>query len=448
MRQSLRITDGPVGRNLFWFTVPIILTGLLQFCYNMADVIVVGRFAGKEALAAVGSTGSLSNLFINLFIGLSAGASVCAAQYLGAGNKDALDKAVHTAMGIALFGGVLIAVVGVLFCRNLLIMMDVPANILDETELYMTIIFLGMPANLVYNFGAGILRATGDSKRPLIFLTVSGILNVALNLVLVIVFHLGAAGVGIATIVAQALSAVLVLYFLANKTQEIRFSFRKIRFSGKYMRKIFQIGIPAGIQGTVFSISNVLVQTAVNGFGDAVVAGNAAAGNIGDIVYIVMNAVHQTMITFVGQNVGAGNIKRVKKIILTGCLQVTIIGIFFSIILGAFGRPLLTLYVPGEEEVIAYGITRLWYLLPLYFTCGLMDVLVGAQRGMGTSLVPMFASILGVCGIRIGWILVVFASVHTLESLYLSYPVSWIVTAIIQAILCCWVYKKTKEQSN
>jgi len=445
MRQNAKITEGPIGRNLLWFTIPIILTGLLQLCYNMADVIVVGRFAGKEALAAVGSTGSLSNLFINLFLGMSAGASVCVAQYLGAGNKEALSKAVHTAIGIALAGGVLIAVVGVLFCRSLLIMMDVPANVLDEAELYMKIIFLGMPANLGYNFGAGILRASGDSKHPLIFLTISGLLNVVLNLVLVIVFHMGAAGVGIATVVSQVVSTILVFYFLAKKNPTIRFSLRKIRFHLKYMIKILKIGIPAGIQGTVFSVSNVIIQSSVNGFGDAVVAGNAAAANIGDLVYVVMNAVHQAMITSVGQNVGAANLQRVKKCIFTGCFQVTVIGILFSAVLGYFGEPLLRLYAPEAEDVIGYGIVRLTYMLPLYFTCGLMDVLVGAQRGMGTSLVPMFASILGVCGIRIGWIFTVFASVHTQEALYLSYPASWVVTAIIQAMLCTWVYKRIKK---
>ncbi len=445
MKQKTNILEGPIGRSLIWFTVPIILSGLLQLCYNMADVIVVGRFAGKESLAAVGSTGSLSNLFINLFLGMSAGASVCAAQYLGAGNKESLHKAVHTAIAIALAGGILVAVAGVFLCRSLLTMMDVPENILDEAALYMKIIFLGMPANLTYNFGAGILRAKGDSKHPLIFLTVSGLINVVLNLVLVIVFHMGAAGVGIATVISQILSAGLVLWYLETKCPELGFSIRRIRFYGKHIVKIMKIGIPAGIQGTVFSISNVIVQSSVNGFGDAVVAGNAAASNIGDLVFVVMNAVHQAMITFVGQNVGAGKLERVKKTILTGCFQVTVIGIFFSALLWVLGNPLLHLYTT-EPEVLGYGILRLKYILPFYFACGIMDVFVGAQRGMGTSLVPMFASILGVCGIRIVWIFTLFASIHTLEMLYLSYPASWVATAFIQGILCIWVYQKLKKE--
>ena len=446
MKKNVQITAGPIGRNLLWFTIPIVLTGLLQLFYNMADVIVVGRFAGKESLAAVGSTGSLTNLFVNLFIGLSAGASVCVAQYIGSGNKKALSRAVHTAIGIAMAGGVLIAVAGVLLSKQMLILMDAPADVLDEAALYMKIIFLGMPANLTYNFGAGILRASGDSKRPLMFLAVSGVVNIVLNLVLVICFHMGAEGVGIATVVSQVLSAVLVLYFLAKKHPDCKLYFRRIRIHMKYLVKILQIGIPAGIQGVVFSISNVIIQSSVNSFGSIVIAGDSAAANIGNLSFIAMNAVHQSMITFVGQNVGAGKMERIKKIILTGCFQVTVIGIVSSAILYLFGRHLLSLYVPGEEEVIGYGMLRLKYVMPLYFACGVMDVLVGAQRGMGTSLVPMFASILGVCGIRIGWIFTVFVAMRILETLYLSYPVSWAVTAAIQAVLCCVVYKNLKKK--
>ena len=441
MKRDVEIISGHIGRNMLRFTVPVILAGLLQLFYNMADVMVVGRFAGKEALAAVGSTGSLTNLFVTLFVGLSSGASVCVAQRIGADDRDGIEKAVHTAIGLSVVGGLFICFSGLLLSKRMLIWMDAPANVLDEAALYMKILFLGMPFNLLYNFGSGILRASGDTKHPLVFLAISGAVNVVLNLFLVIGFHMGAAGVGIATAVSQVLSAMMVLWFLARRNPVCKLCFKKIRIHLSYLVYILKIGIPAGLQGMIFSLSNVLIQSSVNSFGDIVVAGNSSAANIGDLAFIAMNAVHQTMIAFVGQNVGAKKWDRLKKIIYTGCFQVTVLGVACSSVIAMFGHPLLALYTPGEEEVISYGLLRLKYILPLYFACGLMDVLCASQRGMGTSVVPMIASVLGVCGIRIAWIFTVFSSFRTLEVLYLSYPVSWALTAIVQVIFCIMVYK-------
>lgn len=445
MRKNIEITDGPIGKNLLWFTIPIILSDLIQKFYNMADTVVVGRYAGAESLAAVGSTSALINLLINLFIGLSTGASVCVARYIGEGNHKALSKAVHTAIGVAVAGGTLIAVIGVLFSKQFLIWMDVPSNVLEEATLYMKIIFLGNPANLIYNFGAGILRAAGDSKRPMIFLTISGVVNVVLNLVLVICFRMGAAGVGVATVISQVISAGMVLWILFRKNNVFQLSLRKIRIHWKYLFEILKIGIPAGIQKMMYSISNVLIQSSVNSFGDVVVAGNSAAVNIGSLVFAVTGSIHQAMITFVGQNVGAGRRERLKKIMVTGCLQTMVITIGISGLLALFGRQLLELYVPGEEEVISYGLLRLQFMVPAYFIYGIMEVLVGSQRGMGNSFRTMIASILGICIFRVLWIYTVFARIPTLESLYISYPISWILTALGQLVLCRMTYKKTVQ---
>ncbi len=448
MKKQTEIVSGPIGRNMIRFTVPVILAGLLQLFYNMADVIVVGRFAGKESLAAVGSTGSLTNLFITIFIGLSTGASVCVAQRIGAKDEDGVGKAVHTAIGISIIGGVFICISGLLLSKQMLVWMDAPPNVLDEAALYMKILFLGMPFNLLYNFGAGILRASGDTKHPLVFLSISGAVNVVLNLVLVIVFHLGAEGVGIATAVSQMISAVLVLWFLAKRNPVCKLYFCKIRIHLSYLIRILKIGIPAGLQGMIFSFSNVMIQSSVNSFGDVVVAGNSSAVNIGDLAFIAMNAVHQTMLAFVGQNVGARKWDRLKKIIFTGCFQVVILGFACSGLIALFGEQMLSLYTPGETEVISYGLLRLKYILPLYFACGLMDTLVASQRGMGSSFVPMLSSVIGVCGFRLVWLFTVFASHRTLEVLYLSYPVSWALTAVVQALSCGIVYKKLIKEKD
>ncbi len=449
-KREVQILEGSVFKNLLLFTLPIALTGILQLFYNAADIIVVGRFAGSNSLAAVGATSSLTNLLVNLFIGLSVGTNVCVAQFIGMGGDHArkmVQRAVHTSVLLAFLGGLLLSVIGLIFSEPLLKMMDTPQDIIKEATLYMRIIFCGMPAMLVYNFSAAILRATGDSKTPLMFLSISGIVNVVLNLMFVILFHMGAAGVGMATICSQFLSAFLVLHFLTKQDTICKFSFRQLKMDPKMLKRIIRIGVPAGLQGIVFSFSNVQIQSSVNSFGAATVAGNAAAQNIEGFAYTAMNATHHGMMTFVGQNLGAGNKHRLKKILGTGCLQVTLIGIGISSLLLLFAQPLLNLYVPGEEVVIGYGIKRMTYMLNTYFLCGLMETIVGVTRGLGSSFIPMCVSIAGVCGIRLFWIFFVFQAFRTLECLYLSYPISWIVTAAVQLVFCLLLLKKKMKEN-
>lgn len=436
------ILNGSIFKNLLLFTIPIILTGVLQLFYNAADVIVVGRYAGSNSLAAVGSTSSITHLLINLFIGLSGGTSVCVAHFVGGRERENLQKAVHTSMSIALIGGIFLMIFGVAFSRIALELMKTPANIIDEATLYMQIIFLGMPANLIYNFGAAILRAEGDTKTPLIFLTVSGIINVILNLIFVIVFKMKADGVGWATIISQIISAYLIVRFLMKSERDTKLNWRKLRIHKNIMLRILKIGVPAGVQGMIFSISNVLIQSSINSFGSVVVAGNSAASNLEGFAYTAMNSMHQSVLTFVGQHVGAKKVSRVKKILATGCFQVTLIGIIASGILLIFAHPLLNLYAPGDEAVIASGIERFSVILTTYFLCGIMEVIVGATRGMGESFMPMIVSILGVCGIRIAWIYTIFALFNTPFSLYISYPVSWSITMILQIVIFVKAFKK------
>jgi len=444
-KRNESITEGPIFVNLFLFTIPIILTGLLQLLYNAADVIVVGRFAGSNSLAAVGATSSLTHLFLNIFIGLSSGSAVCVAHFIGAKEKTGIHKAVHTSMGIAAIGGVLVAIVGVIFSKKFLALMDTPVDIIGEAILYLKIIFIGMPASLIYNFGAAILRAKGNTKTPLLVLSATGIVNVVLNLVFVIVFKMGAEGVGIATIVSQFLSAFIIVKYLMGLDDECKLILSKIRIHKYILIRILKIGLPAGIQGIIFSVSNILIQSSVNSFGSAAVAGNSASANIESFSYVAMNAMHQAVTTYVGQNVGAKKLERVKKIIITACVQVTINGISLSGILLIFDHPLLSLYVPGNEEVIALGALRMKYILLTYFICGVMDTLVGALRGMGTSFLPMLASVFGVCVLRVVWVFTVFQKYHTLQSLYISYPISWLITTIIQAVLTVIVLRSLNK---
>ncbi len=442
------ILNGSIFKNLLLFTIPIILTGVLQLFYNAADIIVVGRYAGSDSLAAVGSTSSITHLLINLFIGLSGGTSVCVAQFVGGREKENLEKTIHTSMSVAVIGGIFLMVFGVVFSRICLELMNTPANIIDEATLYMRIIFFGMPANLIYNFGAAILRAEGDTKTPLVFLSVSGVINVLLNLIFVIFFRMKADGVGWATIISQIISAFLIVRFLMKSESDCKLDLRKLRIHKNILTRILKIGVPAGVQGMLFSISNVLIQSSINSFGSVVVAGNSAASNLEGFAYTAMNSMHQSVLTFVGQHVGAKKASRIKKIIFTGCFQVAMIGIITSGILLIFAHPLLNLYAPGDEAVIASGIDRFKVILSTYFLCGIMDVIVGATRGMGESLNPMVVSILGVCGIRIAWIYTIFAYFNTPFSLYISYPISWLITALLQIVFCVRVLKRTLNEQN
>ena len=439
---SSQILSGSIFKNLLLFTIPIILTGVFQLFYNAADIIVVGRFAGSNSLAAVGSTSSITHLFINLFIGLSGGTSVCVAQFVGGKEKENLEKIVHTSMAIAIIGGMVMMIVGVLFAGKVLELMKTPEDIIAEATLYMRIIFLGFPVNLIYNFGAAILRAEGDTKTPLIYLTISGIFNVVLNLIFVILFKMKAEGVGFATIISQFISAFLIVRHLTMIDSDCKLTLKNIRVCKNIRLRILKIGVPAGIQSMIFSISNVLIQSSINSFGSVVVAGNSAASNLEGFAYTAMNSMYQSVVTFVGQHVGAKKISRIKKIVKTGCLQVVLIGAVSSGLLLIFAHPLLNLYAPGDEAVIAAGINRFSVILSSYFLCGIMEVAVAGSRGMGESFMPMIISIIGVCGIRILWIYTIFEIFKTPFSVYISYPVSWFITGVLQLIICSKVLKK------
>lgn len=447
-RYEMDMTEGALLPKVLMFSLPLIASGILQLLFNAADMVVVGRWAGKECLAAVGSTGSLINLMVNVFIGLSVGGSVAVARSFGANDPAAVHRSVHTAMSLAVIAGVVVGLVGFIFCRPLLKMMDNP--VLDLATTYMKIYFLGMPFNMVYNFGASILRAVGDTKRPLIYLTIAGVVNVVLNLILVIVFHMNVAGVAIATAVSQAVSAILVVLCLMRSHGVVHLDLKELRIHKKQLIDIAKVGLPAGLQGSLFSISNVLIQSSVNGFGEVVVAANSAGGNLEGFVYTSMNAIHQAALTFASQNLGAGKIKRVRRSVWVCVATVAVIGLLFGNLMLAFGRPLLSLYLDDPTAldpatgvtVLDYSIKRLSYMLPLYCLCGLMDVMVGSLRGVGYSIMPMIVSLTGACLFRVVWILTVFAATPTLDVLYVSYPISWALTFGVHMLCYLFIARK------
>ena len=430
---EMDMCSGSLVRKIITFSIPLMLTGILQLMYNAADIIVVGQFTGKEALAAVGSTGSLINLLINIFMGLSVGTSVVIAQRSGANDHKGVHDAVHTSMALALYSGVGVALLGILAAKPLLELMGSPEDVIDASVLYMRIYFLGMPVNMLYTFGSAILRAVGDTRRPLLFLSVSGLVNVALNLVFVISFHMGVAGVAWATILSQAISAALVLHCLIRSDTAIRFEPRHTRIYREPMRAIARIGLPAGLQGSVFSISNVLIQSSVNSFGSITMAGSAASSNVEGFIYVAMNSFYQACLSFVGQNWGARRYGRVRRILWVCLGLVTAVGLAMGILCALLAPQLLSVY-NTDPRVIQQGVVRLSLIAATYCLCGIMEVCVGQLRGIGYSMVPMLVSIVGVCGVRIGWIYTVFAQDPRLEILFLSYPVSWAFTALVQFI--------------
>ena len=441
-RYEIDMTSGPLIPKLLQFSLPLVLTGMLQLLYNAADVIVVGNFAGHTALAAVSSTGSLINLLINVFMGMSVGASVVIARHYGAGDLQRMRRAEHTAMTLAFFMGFGVGTLGFLLARPMLLWMDSPADVIDGATLYVQIYFLGMPANMLYTFGAATLRALGDTKRPLYYLTISGLVNILLNLLLVIVFHLSVAGVAIATVASQVVSMVLVLQCLLRSHGVMRLELRQCRIDGPSALDMLRVGLPAGIQGSLFSISNVLIQSSVNSFGSLVVAGNGVASNIEGFVYTAMNAQYQACMTFASQNFGAGKAGRVRRTMWSCLGIVLVLGLGLGLLAYAFGAPLMSLY-NHDPEVIAYGLIRMSIILPTYFLCGMMDVMVGQLRGIGYSIMPMIVSLAGACGLRILWIWTVFAASPTQQTLYLSYPISWGVTFAIH--LACYLLVAQKK---
>lgn len=437
--------SGPILGKLIVYTLPIMLSGILQLFYNAADVVVVGRYAGYTALAAVGSTGSLINLFVNLFLGLSVGVSVAVAQYYGAQDYDAIFQTVHTAICTAAIVGVVVGVAGVFAARTVLEWMACPPDVLDQASLYLRIYFFGVPGTMLYNFGAGVLRALGDTRRPLLFLTLSGLCNVILNLLFVIRFGMSVDGVAYATVISQYISAVLMLLCLTNAHGPQHLDWTRLRIYKERLWFIVRIGLPAGLQSAFFSISNILIQSSVNSFGSVAMAGNAAANNIEGFVYTSMNAVTQAATTFTGQNYGAKKYDRLGRICLLSLAFTSVVGLVMGNGFYLLGPKLLHFYNP-DPAVIAYGMLRLSVVCTTHFLCGIMEILVSSMRGMGRSMLPMLVTVGGACGLRILWVYTVFAQYRTLPTLYLSYPISWIVTA--SAHLVCLLLIRRKLFSN
>ena len=445
MRKNNRsMLEGPLLSGIISYTIPIILTSILQLLFNAADLVIVGQFRGSDAVAAVGATGALTALIVNLFIGMSVGAGVTVAHGIGGKLNTTVHRTVHTTLPLSLVAGVFLTVVGIALSTPMLKMMGTDPDVLPLSSLYMKIYFGGITFTMVYNFCASILRAAGDTKSPLIFLTISGVVNVVLNVVFITIFNMNVDGVALATVISQAISAILVVIALMRRNDACRLELKKMRFYGKQLRKIISIGLPAGIQSSLFSISNVIIQSSINSFGKIAMAGHAAAGNLDGFAYVTQNAFMQASINYIGQNSGAHQYARVKKIYRTCLALVTITGITVGGLMFLFKEPLLSIYLPNDPNAVKYGIIRLTYVCLPYFFCGLMEVTTGALRGLGSSVTPMIVSILGICGVRIVWIFTIFKipAYHTLKSLYISYPISWIATFLFELFAFLYIYKK------
>ena len=443
--------SGPLLGKMIAFTIPVILTGVLQLFFNAADLIVVGRFCGNDSVAAVGATSAITNLIVNLFVGLSVGAGVTVAQGIGAGDDDAVHKTVHTVIPIAFIGGVVMTIIGVAFSRTFLIWMGTPSDILELSTSYMQIYFGGIIFSMFYNYGSAILRAAGDTKSPLIYLSIAGVMNIILNYIFVITTDLNVAGVALATVISQVFSSALVLRALARRNDACRLDFGKLKIYKAPLVKIIKIGLPAGIQGSIFSISNVLIQSSINSFDSiALVSGNSASHSIEGFVWMAVNAFHQTALNFTGQNYGAGLFKRIKKIMAISLVCVAVTGFVLGGLATIFSRQLLSLYISDSAEAIKWGMVRMSIISVTYAIGGLMDTSTGAIRGLGASTISMIISIIGVCGMRIGWIYTVFQipQFHTPQSLYWSYPVSWTVTFVVQLVVFFLIVNKRSREMD
>ena len=446
-KRRLDILEGDLLPNILLFTVPVILSSVLQLLFNAIDMIVVGKFSGSTSMAAVSSTSSLINLIINLFIGLSVGCSVTIARRIGRRDYDEISKAVHTTISLAFIAGIILTFVGILFSHKFLEMMNSPADVIDLSTTYLRFYFTGVLATMIYNFSSAILRAKGDTKRPLMALIIAGVLNALLNLFFVTVLKMDVAGVGLASSLSSYVSAVLVLLVLIKDEEATHLDIKHLYIDIPALKEIMKVGIPAGVQSTVFSISNVAIQSSVNEFGQIVMAGNGAASSIGDFVYNIMNAFYQSCLTFTSQNVGAGKTRRVGKILLTCIFLVTVVGLIFGNGAYYFGNYLIGIY-SDEPAVIEAGLTRLKIVCCPYFLCGIMDVFVGSLRGMGSSILPMFVSLMGACAFRLIFIATYFRSHHSIEVLYYSYPLSWIITALVHLLTFIIVYRRYLKKNE
>ena len=446
--------SGPILSKVLMFSVPLMLTSVLQLLFNAADIVVVGRYAGPTALAAVGSTGSLINLIVNVLMGMSIGTSVLVARYYGAVSHRDVSETVHTSIAISFFGGIIFGAAGIVICRPMLQLMGNPEDVIDQATLYMRIYFAGLPSIAVYNFGSAVLRAVGDTRRPMYFLTLAGVVNVLLNLFCVIVLKMGVAGVALPTVISQTVAASLVVWCLRRSDGSTHLDFRSVRIYGGKMREIVKIGLPAGIQGSVFSISHVVIQSSINSFGSTVMAANSAAGNLEGFVYVIMNAFYQAALTFTSQNLGAHKPERIRRILFCCVGLVTSFGLAMGLGVYAAGGTLLTIY-STDPSVIKWGLIRLSLVCAPYFICGVMDTMVGMMRGLGYSITPMIVSMVGVVGVRLGWIYTIFAHAAATEpaeaalsSLYWSYPVSWTITALVHLACFIFAYRKLMKRQR
>ncbi|MFI3227945.1 MAG: MATE family efflux transporter [Clostridia bacterium] len=445
--ESMDLYTGSIVKKMIIFSAPLMITGILQLLYNAADMVVVGRFAGKEALSAVGATSVLINLFINIFIGLSLGASVVVSKYYGANDPEGVSETVHSSILLSICGGVIIMIAGWIFAKPILILMQTPADVLDGAVLYTKIYFSGMPFNMVYNYGAAILRSVGDTKRPLRFLTIAGIVNVVLNLIFVIVFKMGVAGVGLATIASQAVSMVLVVHCLTKSESIVQLDYKKLAFHKDKILMLLKVGLPAGLQSCCFSLSNLLIQSSINIFGTVILAGNTAATNVESFLFVSANAFNQTNITFVSQNIGAKQYSRVRKCF---CLSV-VLGLACNFIISSifilFNDQLVSLY-SSEIEVTTVAASRLAFISLFHFSCVCMHIFGGQLQAMGRSFIAMIVTLCGVCAFRVVWIFTFFQANKTIENLYLSYPVSWGLTAMIHLIFILYFIRSFPKKDE
>ena len=446
--RSMDLTEGPVVSGIIRYTIPIVLSSTLQLLFNAADLMVVGQFCGSISVGAISSTGAITNLIINLFVGLSVGAGVCVAHAMGSHREQALHETIHTAIPLSIVCGLILTAAGMVLTKPMLRMMDAPADVFPLSATYMMIYFGGVTFTLLYNFGSAILRAAGDTRSSLIYLSIAGILNVILNLIFVILFHMNVAGVGLATVISQAVSALLVLRELMRRQDACRYIPRKSHIYAQPLRKMVTIGLPAGVQGCLFSISNVVIQSSVNSFGSVMVAGCGAASNIEGFIWTAMNGVSQSAVNYIGQNLGARKFDRIHKVFHSCLLLVSILGLVLGVSAYVFTPQLLSIYITDSPAAIAAGQNRMFFISLPYFICGIMDTLTGCLRGLGKSLLPMLVSVLGVCVLRIVWVTTIFQVYHTPSCLFASYVVSWVLTEIVQFVLFKTSLRKLEHQKE
>ena len=446
-RKSMDMANGPLLKNILIFSIPLIFSNILQMFFNSADTIIVGKFAGDKALAAVGSTGSIVFLITSLFNGLATGTNVVVARYIGTGNKDKIKDSVHTSIALATAGGIVLTFIGLFFSKVFLRMMSTPEDFIDLSATYMRIYFMGVIFLLLYNFGSAILRSKGDTQRPLYFLLISGVLNIVLNFITVYFFHLSVIGAASATVASEALSAFLVLNVLFHEEDATRLDMKHLYFDKESILNIMRIGIPAGLSGAVFALSNVVIQSSINSFNSTdVVAGNAAGNNVENYVYIGYMAFTQATITFTSQCMGAGRFDRIKQIMVTTMAMVVVGAIIMGTAVYLAGPFVLRFYT-DKPEVVAVGMVRIRLVASLLVLNGILDVFVNSLRGMGVSTLPTVLMVVGICGVRLLWIYTMFPIHHTLESIYLCFPISWAVTSIVEFILWIIVYRRTMAQA-